>query len=140
MTAARLDCLAKGKGGLWRRVIAGQRLACIAGWGTCTLLLAGCGSLAPTRTTKPPPRIPADVAQQLAGDADAVAVASGCAARAPAQKLLNDVIRLQARIPQRYQEQLTSSANSLVFRIPECLPPKHDHGKHKGHKKHDEGD
>src|SRR5436189_4710144 len=30
-TAARLVCLAKGEGGLWRRVIAGQKPACIAG-------------------------------------------------------------------------------------------------------------
>jgi hypothetical protein len=107
------------------------------------LVLAGCGSSAPTRKTKPPPRIPGNVAQQLAADADAVASASGCAARAPAQKLLNDVITSEAQIPQRYLEQLTSSANDLVSRVPAC-PPQHDHGKHKGHKKkhdkHDEGD
>src|SRR6266536_2860636 len=39
-TAARLVCLAKGEGGLWRRVIAGQKPACIAGRGT-TLSLSG---------------------------------------------------------------------------------------------------
>jgi hypothetical protein len=107
------------------------------------LLVAGCGSSAPTRTTAPPPRIPADVAQRLAGDADRVAAADGCAARRPAMKLLNDVVAEANRIPQRYQEQLTSAANDVVSRIPECLPPKQDHGKHKGHekhKKHDEGD
>jgi hypothetical protein len=32
----KAGCLAKGKGGLWRRVIAGQKPACIAGWGTTT--------------------------------------------------------------------------------------------------------
>jgi len=104
------------------------------------LLVAGCGSSAPTRTTKPPPRIPAEVAQQLAADADAVAAASGCAARSPALKLLDDVVARVNRIPQRYQEQLTTAANDVVTRIPECLPPKQDHGKHKGHKKKHGGD
>jgi len=107
------------------------------------LLLAGCGDSVPTRTTKPPPRIPADLAQQLAADADAVAEASGCAARDPALKLQNDVIAAVGRIPRRYREQLMSAANDVVSRIPECLPPKQDHGEHKGqkkHKKHDEGD
>jgi hypothetical protein len=84
------------------------------------------------------------VAQRLATDADAVASASGCAARVPAQKLLDDVIVLQRQVPQRYREQLTSSANYLVSRIPECLAPKPGHGEHKGHKKkhkkHDEND
>jgi hypothetical protein len=108
------------------------------------LVLAGCGHSTATRTTKAPPRIPADVAQRLVADANVVASASGCAARVPAQKLLGDVIALQGRIPQRYREQLTSSANYLVSRIPECLPPTQGHGKHKGHKKkhgkHDEND
>src|SRR2546430_1007689 len=36
LTAARLECLAKAKGGLWRSVIAGQKPACIAGRGTST--------------------------------------------------------------------------------------------------------
>jgi hypothetical protein len=109
------------------------------------LLLAGCGSSAPTRTTKPLPRIPADLAQQLAADADAVAKASGCGARNPAVKLQTDVINSVDRIPQRYREQLMSAANDVVSRIPECLPPQPEHGKGKGHKKkhgkkHDEDD
>lgn len=108
------------------------------------LLLAACGSSAPTRTTRrPPPKIPSTVAQQLAADADAVASAQGCAARAPAVKLQTDVIGAVARIPARYREQLMSAANDIVSRIPECVPPKEDHGKHKGHKKkhgNDEGD
>ena len=98
------------------------------------LLLAGCGSSQPTRTTKPPPRIPADVARQLAADAEAVASAQGCAARAPAVKLQTDAINAVGRIPERYREQLMSAANDIVSRIPECLPPTEDHGKHKGHK------
>jgi hypothetical protein len=81
------------------------------------------------------------VAQQLADEADAVAAASGCAARNPAVKLQTDVITAVDRIPQRYREQLMSTANDLVSRIPECLPPKQEHGKHKGHKKkHDKHD
>ena len=116
----------------------------LAASSTCALALAGCGHSTATRTTKPPPRIPAGVAQRLAADADAVASTSGCAARVPAQKLLDDVIAFQGRVPQRYREQLTSSANYLVSRIPECLPPTQGHGKHKGHKKkhkkHDEND
>src|SRR6266511_5297085 len=33
-SAAKAGSLGKGEGGLWRRVIAGQKRACIAGWGT----------------------------------------------------------------------------------------------------------
>jgi hypothetical protein len=109
--------------------------------GSSVLLLAGCGGSAPTRTTRPPPRIPAQVAQQLAADADAVASAQGCAARAPAVKLQTDAINAVARIPERYREQLMSAANDIVSRIPACPSPRQKHGKHKGHKKkHGEGD
>jgi hypothetical protein len=99
------------------------------------LVLSGCGQSTPTRTAKPPPRIPAELAGQLAADADAVANASGCGARNPAVKLQTDVINSVARIPQRYREQLMSAANDVVSRIPECLPPQREHGKGKGHKK-----
>jgi hypothetical protein len=99
------------------------------------LLVAGCGSSAPTRTTKPPPRIPARVAQQLAADADAVGSAQGCAARAPAVKLRADVIAAVGRVPERYREQLMTAANDVVSRIPRCAPPRQEHGKHEGHKK-----
>ena len=44
------------------------------------------------------------------------------------------------RIPQRYREQLMSAANDVVSRIPECLPPQQEHGKHKGRKKHKKHD
>jgi hypothetical protein len=109
------------------------------------LLIAGCGSSTPTRTTKRPPKIPAQVAQKLAAEAEAVASAQGCGARAPAVKLQTDVIAAVGEIPARYREQLMSAANDVVSRIPECLPPRQEHGKHKGHekkkhKKHDEGD
>jgi hypothetical protein len=107
------------------------------------LLVAGCGSSAPTRTTKPQPRIPAEVAQKLAADADALASTQGCAARNAAARLQTDVIAAVGRIPSRYREQLMSAANDAVSRVPECLAPKPDHGKHEGrekHKKHDEDD
>jgi hypothetical protein len=109
---------------------------------SCALLVAGCGG-SPEHRAKPRPKIPADLAQQLAADADAVASTPGCAARDAAVKLQTDVISEIGRIPQRYREQLTSAANDVVSRIPECLPPKQDHGKHKGHgkhKKHDQDD
>ena len=110
---------------------------------SCAVVVAGCGSSSSTRT-RSQPRIPADVAQMLAADADAVASASGCAARSPAAKLQTDLINSVGRIPARDEEQLMSAANLLVSRIPECLPPQpQEHGKAKGHhKKHknDEGD
>jgi hypothetical protein len=114
---------------------------------SCVFVVAGCGGSGAHRA-KPsprPPRIPADVAQLLAGDADAVAAMHGCAARPAAVKLQTDVLAKIPRIPQRYREQLQSAANALVFRIPACLPPREDHGdegdhkdhgKHKGHDKH----
>jgi hypothetical protein len=56
-------------------------------------------------------------------------------------KLQTDVINSIGRIPQRYREQLSSAANDVVSRIPECLPPKkEDRGKHKGHGKHGKND
>ena len=116
------------------------------------VLAGGCGSSAREQpTVKPAPRIPAAVAQQLAFDADAVASAQGCAARAPAKQFLDDVIAASPRIPARYQEQLTSAANDLYARIPACPPPQRNakgekpkhgkgdkprHGHGHGHKKH----
>jgi hypothetical protein len=124
----------------------------IASLAACSAaLLAGCGSSGHRPpSSKPAPRIPAAVAGQLAADADAVASAQGCAARAPAKQLLDDVIAASGRIPGRYQERLTSAANELYARIPACPPPrrpakghppKHGHGHGHGHKKHGgEGD
>jgi hypothetical protein len=106
----------------------------------CSVLaVAGCGGSEEHHAKPPaPPRITADVAQRLAADADTVAARPGCAARDAALKLQTDVIdAIQGRrIPQRYREQLLSAANQIVVRIPECLPPRHDNGKHKGQKKH----
>ena len=107
---------------------------------SCALVVAGCGSSSSGRPAKPPPRIPAGLAHQLSADADAVASASGCSAHAPAVKLQADVITAVGQIPQRYREQLMSAANDVVSRIPQCLPGKQEHGKHKGHGKHDKND
>ena len=106
---------------------------------SAVLIVAGCGGS--SMRPRPAPRIPAAVALRLAADADAVAAQPGCAAHGPAVKLLADVIAAAPRIPSRYQEPLTSAANDLVSRIPQCPPPepqgngkgKHGHGKHKGH-------
>ncbi len=100
------------------------------------LALAGCGGGSSPPRPKPPPRIPGAVAQRLAADADAVAALEGCAAHDAAAKLLDDVIAETRRIPARYQEPLTSSANRLLARIPACPPPKKEHGHGHGRGKH----
>jgi hypothetical protein len=61
LTAARPDCLAKGKGGLWRSVIAGQKPACISGWGTKYLSAHGRPGLSAASTALP---------EQQAGEED----------------------------------------------------------------------
>jgi hypothetical protein len=120
----------------------------IASLAACSAaLLAGCGSSGHSPPNiKSEPKIPAAVAQQLAADASAVASRQGCAARAPAKQLLDDVIAASGRIPGRYQETLTSAANELYARIPACpAPPAHppkpkpDHGHGHVHKKKHRG-
>jgi hypothetical protein len=110
------------------------------------LLLAGCGSDA-HKTTPPPPRIPSDVASKLATEADQVsALTPGtCEARDAAARFRDDVIASIGRVPARYQEPLSSAANSLAERLATCVepePPKEHKPHHHGHhheKKHDEG-
>ena len=114
---------------------------------SCALLLAGCGGGSAKQTTpKPrPPRIPADVARQLAAEADLIASAEPgtCTARAAAARLQAETIQaIQShRLPARYQEPLTSAANDLVARLSQCTeptrrkdkkpkPPKHEKKKH----------
>jgi hypothetical protein len=112
------------------------------------VLLAGCGSPS-THPKATPAKIPAALAQQLAADADAVAALSGCAAYNAAVKFRSEVIANVSRIPARYQEPLTSAANELTARVPDCAAPQpgdegpspdEKHGHKKKPHKHDEGD
>lgn len=96
---------------------------------SCALLLAGCGggSTKQTAPTPRPPRIPADLARQLAAEADLIASAppGTCTARAAAARLQAETIQaIQShRLPARYQEPLTSTANDLVARLAQCTEP-----------------
>ena len=110
------------------------------------LLLASCGGAHKATPPPPPPRIPADAAAKLADEADQVAAFApgSCEARDAAARFRNDVIAAIGRIPARYQEPLTSAANTLAERLATCVEPKppkarkpHNRGHH--HEKHDEG-
>jgi hypothetical protein len=96
---------------------------------SCAFLLAGCGGGSAKQTApKPrPPRIPADIARQLAADAGLIASAQpgSCTARAAAARLQAETIQaIQShRLPARYQEPLTSATNDLVARLAECAEP-----------------
>ena len=111
------------------------------------VLLAGCGGSDHAAPTPRPPKIPAAVAARLAAQAEGVAalVPGTCEARDAAARFRAQVIAaIQGQqIPARYQEPLLSAANSLAERLATCAspppprqPPRHDHGKHKGKKKH----
>jgi hypothetical protein len=111
------------------------------------LLLASCGGAHKATPPPPPPRIPADVAAKLAVEADRVAALApgSCEARDAAARFRNDVIAAIGRVPARYQEPLSSAANSLAERLASCVEPKpptahrpHQHGHHH-EKKHEEG-
>jgi hypothetical protein len=105
------------------------------------VLLAGCGS-STTPPKQPPPKIPAAVAQRLAGDADAIAAKAGCAGHGAATKLLADLTANISQIPARYQEPLTTAANDLAARVPACAARPEDDKKPPGdhrHKKHGHG-
>ena len=110
---------------------------------SCAVLLAGCGG-GNANQTKPrprPPRIPADVAQRLAAEADLIARAQpgSCTARAAAARLQAEALEaIQShRVPPRYQEPLMSAANGLVARLSVCAEPtrKDDEKRHEK-KKH----
>ena len=111
------------------------------------LLLAGCGGGEHRAAPPPPPRIPADVASRLAAEADRVAALTPgtCEARDAAARFRNDVIASVSRIPARYQEPLTSAANTLAERLATCVtpePPREDERKHghRGHHRHHDED
>ena len=111
---------------------------------SCALLLAGCGggNAHQTKPTPRPPRIPADVAQRLAAEADLIARAQpgSCTARAAAARLQAQALEaIQShRVPPRYQEPLMSAANGLVARLSFCAEPtrKDDEKRHEK-KKHE---
>ncbi|HSS79695.1 MAG TPA: hypothetical protein VLK24_00730 [Gaiellaceae bacterium] len=108
------------------------------------LLLAGCGDAHRASPPPSPPQIPAGVATRLAAEADRVAALTPgtCQARDAAVRFRNDVIASIGRVPARYQEPLTSAANTLAERLATCAEPGPGkwHKPHKLHheKKHDE--
>ena len=113
------------------------------GWRTAlltvssALLLAGCGDGKKAEPPPPLPRIPAGVAAKLAAEADRVAALTpgSCEVRDAAARFRTDVIASIGRIPARYQEPLTSAANTLAERLATCVEPKPEHGK-ENRKKH----
>jgi hypothetical protein len=96
---------------------------------SCAFLLAGCGGDNANQTKPRPraPRIPADVAQRLAAEADLIAGAQpgSCTARAAAARLQAEALEaIQThQVPPRYQEPLMSAANGLVARLSVCAEP-----------------
>ena len=112
---------------------------------SCTLLLAGCGGGKQAAPRTRPPRIPADVAQRLAAEADLIAAAQpgSCTARAAAVRLQAEAVEAirSHRVPPRYQEPLMSAANGLVARLSVCSEPTPKGGSKKhGKKKHEKND
>jgi hypothetical protein len=108
------------------------------------LVLAGCGGEHQAQPPPKPPRIPSGVAARLAAEADRVAALTPgtCAARDAAARFRAEVIASIGQVPPRYQEPLTSAANSLAERLAACTEPspRRDHGKRKhGHGKHEDG-
>jgi hypothetical protein len=114
---------------------------------SCALLLAGCGGGGKQAAPRPrPPRIPADVAQRLAAEADRIAAAQpgSCTARDAAARLQAEAIQAiqSGRVPVRYQEPLMSTANGLVDRLSHCTEParRAEHPAKHGKKKHEKDD
>ena len=111
------------------------------------LLAAGCGGGHRAAPAPRPPKIPAQVAAELAAEADRVAALApgSCEARDAAVRFRRDVVATIGRIPTRYQETLTSAANALAERTASCVrsTPKpagkrrHEPRGH-GKKKHDD--
>jgi hypothetical protein len=112
---------------------------------TAALLLAGCGG-GGERRAPPQPKLPSQLAAQLAARSDQVAAAldagDPCRALDQASRLRDDTITAinQGRIPGPFQERLLSTVGDLVGRI-QCVPSVKEHtGKGKAKGKHkDEG-
>ena len=105
------------------------------------LLLVGCGDGHRAAPPPEPPRIPAGVAARLAGEADRVAslTPGTCEARDAAVRFRDDVIASIGRIPPRWQEPLTSAANTLAARLAACAAPEPEPRPKKHEKHHDHG-
>ncbi len=110
------------------------------------LFLTACGGGHEAIPPQPPvPRIPAGVAARLAAEADAVAALTPgtCEARDAAARFRDDVIASIGRIPQRWQEPLTSAANTLAARLATCAvakpveQPRKKSKRHGHHEKHE---
>ena len=130
-----------------------QAAAAVAG----LLVVAGCGSGAEKRVSRPP-RLPAALGGELARASDAVAAAlesgDGCSALTAAQGLQQQTqAAIDAhRVAAPLQQPLQATVDDLVGRI-ECVPPVDmgnqpqgndrgrgkDKGKHKSQKKRDGG-
>ena len=119
------------------------------------LVLAGCGT--GTRKAAPAPKLPAPLAQSLAGLSDQVAIrlqsSDGCGAAASAKELQQRTIASMAQVPAEFQESLQSAVNDLADRAQAACdatppppppppvspatnpPPEHGKGHGKGHKR-----
>src|SRR4051812_48168372 len=89
------------------------------------VLLAGCGGGQKQQAAPKLPKIPSGVAARLATEADRVAALTpgSCEARDAAARFRSDVIASIGAVPARYQEPLTSAANSLAERLATCVEP-----------------
>lgn len=121
--------------------------------GLC-LLLAACGA-GDERRVAPAPRLPAELAGRLAQRAEAVAgrldAGDPCGAAREAvalQQASIDAINA-GRVPHRFQEELQAAVSELAAdaqtacaQLPPATTAEEDHGrgKHKGKKKHGDGD
>jgi|SRR5262245_39494578 len=111
------------------------------------LCLSACGGA--KEPAPPPPTLDRALASSLATQSDDVAAAlaagDSCGALTLAQGLqLRTIAAInRGRVSAGLQEQLSSAVNALVARLT-CVPPpeenNHDHGKHRGRDKRDEGD
>lgn len=118
------------------------------------LCLSACGGA--KQSVPPPPTLSHSLGSSLAARSDGVAAAlaagDSCRALALARRLQQQAIAAinAGHVAAELQEELLSSVNALVARV-QCVPPPtppqpapqveppHDHGKHKGERKHKHG-
>ena len=98
----------------------------LAAAATAALILSGCGG--GDKQAAPQPKLPRNLAGELAARSDRVAAALGegddCAALSQARLLQQEtIVAINARrVPTVFQEHLGSTVADLVARI-ECVPP-----------------